>query len=300
MRPSTWGQRWGSGRPEVAGSTSTRAAAAWPPLPRAPQASRAADVRPAGLAPARGRGDVTTPEAPLSVLPAPRQSSRPRGALAGGPRLVEGRVPSVRVFPRPCGRSVGGAWAWTPKTQASRRLSPLFPQQSRPPPASVPRPWAASGRERGAGCAPEHVARGVGGARRHHHVTSTILSAPALRVVPRPEAGPGRRPADAAGGARCVPGSPGPAVPVPGPPCRPGGPGRSADSPCRPAPQHSGSCCRPGATWPRGCGSRAGSVRSAPPSLLGAVAGGGSSPFLSHIWGCCWGSGSGSLPGPPS
>lgn len=69
MRPSTWGQRWGSGRPEVAGSTSARAAAAWPPLPRAPQASRAADVRPAGLAPARGRGDVTTPEAPLSVLP---------------------------------------------------------------------------------------------------------------------------------------------------------------------------------------------------------------------------------------
>lgn len=62
-----------------------------------------------------------------------------------------------------------------------------------------------------------------------------------------------------------MPGSPGPAVRGLGRPAVPGGPGWSVDSPRHSGPQHSGSCCRPEATWPCSCGSWAGNSDQCPP-----------------------------------
>lgn len=115
--------------------------------------------------------------------PRPQQCRWPRRTLAGGPRLAAGRVPDVLMFPHvPVAAAWGTLWARTHKTRACRGPNPVT---SARPPTSVPGPSAASGTERGAGCACEHVGP-RGGAGR----IPAPASAPGLRCVPRPRVAP--------------------------------------------------------------------------------------------------------------
>lgn len=195
---------------------------------------------------------MTGPEAPPSVRPHRLQQCRwPRCTLAGGLRLAGGRAPSVLVFSH---GPVATAWGRCGRgPRRPRRARSEAPVTSAQPPTAHLCAWSL-------GCPWE-------GAGRGGRTPVTILSARSAR---RPCLWGAACPA-------CVPGSPGPAVRCLGRPAVPGGPGCSVDSPCHPGPQHSGSCCRPEATWPRGCGPRAGnSDQRLPPCsvpwLLGAQA----------------------------
>lgn len=154
-------------------------------------------------------------------------------------------------FPTSLWPQRGGRCGRGPTRPGRAEVQTPLPQHSRPPLCLVP--WLPVGQS-GAPAVPVSTWARGGAGRRGAHPGTSLSSRSALRAPP--EGGPGRTPA-AAGGARCVPGSPGPAV--------------------------------------RGLGRQ---LRPVPPALPGAVAGWGLSPFLSHVRGCCWGSGS--LPGPPS
>lgn len=231
--------------------------------------------------------------------PRPPQSGLRGRSSAGGrgaPSLVargwqRGVSPMCSCFPTSLWPQRGGRCGRGPTRRGRAEVRTPLPQHGRPPLCLVPRlPVGRSG----APAVPVSTwARGAArGASRHQPQLQVCAACPA-RGWPRPHTCRSRRCALRAR-------EPRPCSPGPGPPCRPGGSWLE--------------CGQPAPFWTPALGFLLPArghlalqlwilgrqLRPVPPALLGAVAGWGWSPFLSHVRGCCWGSGSGSLPGPPS